>query len=832
MQNFRELMRWNRAQFLGLGIGAVIIAIAFIVFNSLTNDAAKAWDIKWGYWWFLALGIFSFVSLLINIPDIFKSFKQKIPPISSIIIVAVITTGLGLFIHLNISKQHRVLSDENSWESMGLQMLYHQSGGVCNQGIWEAGKLKCTDEVNNFKGKSLSFVYSIIFRIFPAHRDTALATSLPFYLASLILLFFAIYRFSNSHWIALSAITFLGTMPIMMLQSKSASTEVLYIFLLSAILFIYSLFPPNKVNWKQLLLAIGILGFLSGTRQESIFCFIPFVLYYHDFLRKKSWHFPLIVLLLILASWPAINTMAAYRGYDFQGGEFDAHSLANLWFNIKSNLAIMLNPGIDGQGLLKNPFYSIHTIILIFSSSWLVVRMITHRKYVWEALLFILFHIQSLVILVNVSGTFEIDINQRYVLIALPSFAWIMAMGLGDFFKTFPTKNNPIKKHAYALSFIIAIALGVFLSHKHQTDFQANILYKRNKLLTEENFLNAELAKLPENSLFLYSRPWQMLCSRFNSFNENSILNWTNQELAYWRQFTDNNIYLVRGQDGYGQVDRKSRVVGFKTTEPVERILEEFDHERILINSQDFGYPLTIYKIGIRKGSSHYSQNLALTATEYQVQDIENLEIHITKSLEDTLDFVFHINDKIIERGSLQAPKTTINLKGVKIPPGLHRISAVIQAPEDTIVVQDYIFVESPTISLLQNLAIETYTQAWGVPQLGKSVENNQISLLGGSSFRFGIGTHANSSIVYKTAKKYRYFSAIIGLDDESSCGDGAYWILKGDNKEIYRSPRLTAQMVDTININISDVNKLVLETYEGENNFCDHSNWANAWLH
>ena len=32
-------------------------------------------------------------------------------------------------------------------------------------------------------------------------------------------------------------------------------------------------------------------------------------------------------------------------------------------------------------------------------------------------------------ILVNVSGAFDIDINQRYVLVALPLFAIIMALG-------------------------------------------------------------------------------------------------------------------------------------------------------------------------------------------------------------------------------------------------------------------------------------------------------------------------------------------------------------------------------------------------------------------
>lgn len=820
-----------RKQDLVIAAGTLgVLALSFLLFNSTSNDAGKRWDIQFGFWFMLlvlgsCIGLFAW-----NAQELWQRLRSNLPNRTAMIATFVLVAFLGLFTIINVHRQHRVLSDENSWTAMALQMRYNHLGGVCNQGYFTEGKLTCTDQVTNFKGKSFSIIQAVLFYGMPPTRDTALAVNFPLYIASLLLFFFALYRFLNQAWVAFASTAFLGAMPIFIMQSMSASTEVLYVFLLNFLLLVYALVRPEEVKWKHLLLVIAVLGLFSGTRQETVFCFVPFALYYHSFMRSKSWHLPLFTALAILASWPAINTMAAYRGYDFQGGTHAAHSLGNLWFNLQSNIGIMMKPGLEG-GLLKNPFYTSFTVLWLAGTLWLLIRMIVNQKYLWGGILMGLFHLQSLVILVNVSGTFEIDINQRYVLIALPSFAWIMALGLFDFLNSAPTETNPLRKYALAISTGVAVLLAVGLTLNHKESFKQNILYRNNKLLTEEDLLNTKLKELPPNSIFIYSRPWQMLCSGFNSFSENTLLGWSDQEYAQWRKFSDGNIFLVRGQDGYGDVDKNSRVVGFKTTEPIQRIMTEYAIREIYVNSKDFGYPLSITQIMNRKGRSQFAEGLVVTPSNTEVIPTQPLQIHISRTFADALPFQWTIDGVLQETGTLHKDSLILQPKQQPTTPGIHTYEVTVFAPkEDTIrVVQDF-FVHGNGAMLLQTLQPLRQTQAWSTPQMGKSVENHTLKL-GGRNYTFGIGGHASSSLAYRFDGKYRKFHAIVGLDDESACGDGAIWTVRADQKVIYTSEVLTARMSDTIHLDITGVDVLELETKENVNNFCDHTDWINPWL-
>lgn len=595
----------NFKTFLG---SIVVLVTALSVFFNTSPDAGKQWDIRWGFWYLLAVFLWAAAAFAWNAKELLTRSLANRPSKTAWCFVLGLVFVLGIFANQIIDRQHRALSDENLWTVMGLQMRYNQTGGICREGYWTDGALHCTSEATSFKGKTFALVQALAFYVMPSNRDTALGLNLPLYLGSLLLFFFALFRILNQQWLAMTATFFLGTMPIFLFQAQSASTEVLYVFLLSFLLWIYSVVPQNEARWKHLLLIIPVMGLFSGTRQETIFCFVPFALYYHYFLRQKPWHLPVFAALLILASWPAINTMAAYRGYDFQGGAHAPHSITNLWFNLRSNLGIMIMPGLE-NGLLKNPFFSAYSSLCIAGSLWLLARMICTRKYLWGGILMILFHLQSLVILVNISGTFEIDINQRYVLIALPSFAWIMALGLYDILNVVPAAKNPLRRNSLALSTAFSLFLGCYLTLAHLDSYRENILYRNNEALAEEKLLNTELKKLPDNAIFIYSRPWQMLSSGFNGFGENTLLGWSDEEYSKWRKFSGGHIYLVRGKDGFGPVDRSSRVVGLKTTESVERILSEYATEDSLLNSNDLAYPISVVRLQARMGSRSGAAN-------------------------------------------------------------------------------------------------------------------------------------------------------------------------------------------------------------------------------
>jgi len=804
-------------------ITLVVLVIAFLIFNNLSVPYARRWDIDWGYYSILSTFILMCVGLVVNAPFVANHFKERMPSGRNWCWLAVVLIIFSVFIFSNIGNSHRVLSDETSWESMGLQMFFQHTGGICNEGVWSNGVLDCVTEVNNFKGKALGFVYSLVFNFMEPGRDTALLVNYPFYILSLIAFFFALSTWFKSSKLAIAATAFLGGMPIFLLQSRSASTEVLYIFLLAVLMAWYAFVPANKVTWKHFLLTVPLLGFFAQTRQETVFAFIPFGLYYINYFRGRPYRLPLFVASVIAVSWPSVNTMAAYRGYDFQGGTHAAHSLENFWFNLKTNLEVMMNLKPDNAfgGIMENPFYTSFTIILLAATAWLLFRLIYSRRYVRGFVLGITFCIQIFVIMLNVSGTFTIDINQRYVLVALPMFALIMALGLYDALQ-FSTK---MKTDAAArIVMAVACLLSVGLMLYHAPSYKNNMLYYKNKLLGEEDYLDQVLENYPENSVFIYSRPWQMLASRHSSFSERTFEGWSTETYADWMKKSGGNIYLVRGQDGYGEVNRNSRVVGFKTTNQIDKILGNYKNERVLIENKKFGYPLVIYKLNAKKGVSRYAQN-------FTVSEQDAGSINIGKRFPETITCDYSLNGEPQNELLISAETDTLELDSSKIRQGMNRaVLSCVMPDDDTLMFYRDFFVESENVALLSAMKMDSFQQDWGSPQINESVEHRKLTL-DNEPFRYGIGSHANSRISYTLDKPYDKLHVVVGLDDESACGDGALFIVEADGREILHTKKLYSMEKQRHDLDVSGASTLQLIIDMGDEKDCDHGDWADAWL-
>ena len=805
----------------------LILVGAFLVFNHLSVPFARAWDIEWGYYATLATFLVLIAGILVNGKELVSRVKKHVPSTKSLVLLACLLGFFTLFSVNHIENSHRVLSDETSWESMGLQMYFEHSGGVCNEGIWHDGTLDCKVEVNNFKGKTLGFVYSLVFLFADPNRDTALMVNFPFYLFSLVAFFLALSIWFKNDWLALAATAFLGGMPIYLLQSRSASTEVLYIAILALLMAWYALVPTKEVKWKHFLLTVPLLGLFSGTRQETVFAFLPFALYYIRYFRGEFYRLPLFVISAIAVSWPAVNTMAAYRGYDFQGGTHAAHSLSNLWFNLKTNIWTMLNLEGDPShgGILENPFYTTFTELLLLSTLWLLYRMIFHKRYRRGFVLGILFCVQIFVILLNVSGTFEIDINQRYVLVALPLFALIMALGLKDFISTCFLDS----KRSAIVSVAVAVFLSAGLAVVHTSSFDANMLYYKNKLLAEENYLNTYLKKFPENSIFIYSRPWQMLASGHSSFSERTFMGWSTDDFAKYQNLSGGNLYLVRGQDGYGKVNRESRVVGFKTTDQINTILEGYKVEKVLVENRLFGYPLTVHKILSKHGLSVYAQGLS-------VSDLENGRFTLSKNFPESVAYEVRLADSVFARGVLEGAADSIAVENLR--EGLSRFRFEFYVPDDTIRMARDFFMDGKTVQLLSQLPFESVSQDWGEAQRNESVEHHTLHV-GGEFYRYGFGSHANSTIALDLcaggkcsgAALNGTFHAVVGLDEESACGDGAEFAVVLGGREVWHSKRLYSGDSSKLELPIANGRYLELRVIKGDNMDCDHGDWANAWI-
>ena len=783
---WKNSLHWDKPQNIMLVVTATVLVSAFLVFNNLSVAYARRWDIEWGYYSILVTFLLLVAGIVVNAPFVAKHIRGYLPSGKSFCGLALLLIVFSVFIFGNIGNSHRVLSDETSWESMGLQMYFQHTGGVCNEGVWTDGVLDCKTEVNNFKGKALGFVYSLVFNFMEPNRDSALMVNYPFYILSLIAFFLALSKWFKSDKLALAV-------------------------------------PTNKVTWKHFLLTVPLLGFFAQTRQETVFAFIPFALYYYRYFLEKSYRLPAFVAAVIAVSWPSINTMAAYRGYDFQGGTHAAHSFENLWFNLKTNIEVMMNlkPDAAFGGIMENPFYTTFTVILLLATAWLLFRMIYSRRYVRGFILGITFCMQIFVILLNVSGTFTIDINQRYVLVALPLFALLMALGLYDALVfTTKMKSDAAAKIVAGVACLLSVGLMVY----HAPSYKANMLYYKNKLLTEEDFLNTELAKYPKNSVFIYARPWQMLASGHTSFSENTFKNWSTETFAEWLQKSGGNIYLVRGQDGYGSVNRNSRVVGFKTTDQIDDILSNYKNERVLMEARLFGYGLAIYKIISKKGVSHYAQN-------FMVTEESNGMIVANKLFPESIACDYKLNDKDQGEMLVSNKADTLVLDSSKIRAGMNRVVLSCSMPDgDTLVTYRDFFVDGENVALLSKMKMGKFFQEWGEPQMNTTVEHHKLTI-DGEPFRYGIGSHANSAIEFPLSRNYDWLNVVIGLDDESACGDGAFFVVEADGREIYHSKKLYTTDKERLKLDVKGAKSINLRVLMGKDKDCDHGDWAHAWL-
>lgn len=132
----------------------------------------------------------------------------------------------------------------------------------------------------------------------------------------------------------------------------------------------------------------------------------------------------------------------------------------------------------------------------------------------------------------------------------------------------------------------------------------------------------------------------------------------------------------------------------------------------------------------------------------------------------------------------------------------------------------------------LSDLVPEYWHQDWGTLGFDETVDGNTISI-NGEKFIKGLGTHANSTIRYNLNGKYKWFTATIGHDDESDCGDGVQFMVKVDGATVFGpSPVFeTGSPPMDIKVDISGADMLELCVTDGGrgNIDCDHADWANA---
>ena len=154
-----------------------------------------------------------------------------------------------------------------------------------------------------------------------------------------------------------------------------------------------------------------------------------------------------------------------------------------------------------------------------------------------------------------------------------------------------------------------------------------------------------------------------------------------------------------------------------------------------------------------------------------------------------------------------------------------------VQAPKVFRTPKQWPKLDKPSI-YLDEVPPDEAKQDWGRLQRNQSVWEKPM-IVAGRTFTRGLGTHADSRIVYDlTGGKFRRFRCLVGRDEHAMEGKVVFqvWL---DGKKVFDSgPMGKTTPAKPVDVDISGAAVLELRTLDGGDGIGgDHGNWANAEL-
>ena len=593
-----------------VGIAGLVIALAipFLVYlgpNVGHKETIRQLDL------YLPLPLFAiqFIGAIVLFCLLNKDFREWIkgilPEKAFSICAVTFAVAIAIFAGTQIEARHRVQSDESVFMSVAQNMYYNQESGTCNQGYFENGGLNCVGKSNSFKTKGLSFLYFLGMPLFGTDLHWIFNAELLLLPLSFLLMFLAIVAWTRQPLLAFLASLLTALQPTVMFQFRAMSVEPLYIFLsaLSLLIFKWAYDRNTVKHWALLALS---LAFFAQTRQETAFCLLAFIFFaLPKILDKKDYKAPTFFVTLSLFSVPALLTISYFQGFGFQGGEYEAHG--HFFEDLAKNWTEMTLP-LKQNGELENPFLTYFNYLFVIGAIYLIFRAVYDAKkgdkfYLWTLLFLCLYHIQTYMILENVSGDFSIQINQRYSLVMLPSMAFVGALPVAHMVKFFAEsidKNNAAKI-SFVGGLIVALMFTGWTFHYKQ-DFNNNIMYNRNHLTIEEYEIWQWLNEQPQaERLFIYGRPWHFVGYGVSSIHYDKARQMNDAELQELVDKYNGEVYYIRGLDCWDSQTYHKKAVEHRiatTCDVFEREMDMVGVKNILITNN---YWVQIAKFNGRK---------------------------------------------------------------------------------------------------------------------------------------------------------------------------------------------------------------------------------------
>jgi len=847
------------------GIAGLVIALAipFLVYlgpNVGHKETIRQLDLYLPLPLFAVQLIAAIVLFCLLNKDFREWIKGILPEKAFSICAVTFAVAVAIFAGTQIEARHRVQSDESVFMSVAQNMYYNQESGTCNQGYFENGGLNCVGKSNSFKTKGLSFLYFLGMPLFGTDLHWIFNAELLLLPLSFLLMFLAIVAWTRQPLLAFLASLLTALQPTVMFQFRAMSVEPLYIFLsaLSLLIFKWAYDRNTIKHWALLALS---LAFFAQTRQETAFCLLAFIFFaLPKILDRKDYKAPTFFVTLSLFSVPALLTISYFQGFGFQGGEYEAHG--HFFEDLAKNWTEMTLP-LKQNGELENPFLTYFNYLFVIGAIYLVFRAVYDARngdkfYLWTLLFLCLYHIQTYMILENVSGDFSIQINQRYSLVMLPSMAFVGALPVAHMVKFFAEsidKNNAAKI-SFVGGLIVALLFTGWTFHYKQ-DFNNNIMYNRNHLTIEEYEIWQWLNEQPQaERLFIYGRPWHFVGYGVSSIHYDKARQMNDAELQGLVDKYNGEVYYIRGLDCWDSQTYHKKAVEHRiatTCDVFEREMDMVGVKNILITNN---YWVQIAKFNGRK---NYNPKNIITIEDANLNEApaeEKLNLNeleentdVNKIVIDTLRYRYNLkesgeaianweilvllNSKIMLRGKYETGEKEIAFPADTLQPGYNHIRFIVQDLAKNTKIADiskFHFNKANGVIPLSDLKYESHRQGWGNMGQNKSIEGNPLTI-DAQKFENGFGTHAASETTYDIGGKYSSFRTSFGLDDESLCSEGVQVEILGDGNVLAQSPVFQNGKVLTLTANVQGVQKLTLKAIPHNGIDCTHVDFVNSVL-
>ena len=128
---------------------------------------------------------------------------------------------------------------------------------------------------------------------------------------------------------------------------------------------------------------------------------------------------------------------------------------------------------------------------------------------------------------------------------------------------------------------------------------------------------------------------------------------------------------------------------------------------------------------------------------------------------------------------------------------------------------------------ILSGVKYDSFRQNYKVPLMNKSVENAPLAV-SGRQYKYGIGTHAPSRVVYTLPENADSLYAYVGLDDEVFDNGEVIFRVYGDGKLLWQSGPVKGDAEEPVFVGVSvqGYKTLRLETDPHGPDSYDHADW------